>query len=197
MDSRENSGNGVDNPKEAAVNAALHLAALQGWESVTLYDIAQESGVNLALLHQFFEDKTDILSALGRMIDRATLERLSPLDPEISTRDALFDIFMDRFEVLGENRDGIVAILQSFKFDPKQAVIGAPHLCRSISWMLEAVQVNTSGIRGALRVAAMTALYLKVLRVWIGDDSPDISTTMAALDKELSRAEKLATSFGF
>ncbi len=181
---------------EAAVSAALKLAEIKGWQEVTLYDVAQEAGLTLAELHVFFEDKFDILASLGRKIDRETLARMSPYDGEISQRDALFDIFMDRFEVLNEHREGVTAILRSFKFDPKQAVISLPHLCRSISWMLEAVQLNTSGLRGAVRVSAMTGLYLKVLRVWMGDDSADMGQTMAALDKELSRAEKLATSFG-
>lgn len=186
----------ADNIKEAALTAALKLAAIQGWDSVTLYDIAQEAGVSFGDLYAHFEDKFDILAALGRKVDRETLARMSPYDGEISQRDALFDIFMDRFEILNEHREGVTAILRSFKFDPKQAVISMPHLCRSISWMLEVVQLNTSGLRGAVRVSAMTGLYLKVLRVWIGDDSADMGQTMAALDKELSRAEKLATSFG-
>ncbi|MAE52012.1 MAG: TetR family transcriptional regulator [Micavibrio sp.] len=186
----------VDNVKDAAVNAALHLAATQGWEDVTLFDIAKQAGIGLAELYQHFEDKFDVLAALGRKIDRETLSRMSPPDPDLSPRDALFDIFMDRFEVLNEQRDGICAILSSFKCDPKQAVISMPHLCRSISWMLESVQVNTGGIRGAIRVTAMTGLYLKVLRVWLRDDSVDMAPTMAALDKGLARAENLATSFG-
>jgi len=192
----KNPHNGMNNAKEAGVNAALKLASVQGWDSVTLYDIAQEAGLSLGDLHAHFEDKFDILAALGRKIDRETLARMSLADGEISERDALFDIFMDRFEVLNEHREGITAILRAFKFDPKQAVISMPHLCRSISWMLEAVQLNTSGWRGAVRVSAMTGLYLKVLRVWMSDDSADLGQTMAALDKELSRAEKLARSFG-
>lgn len=185
------------NPKDKIALAALELASMQGWETVTLYDIAEEAGMSMAELHAHVEDKFDVLGALGRMIDRKTLENLSKPDPEISVRDALFDIFMDRFEVLGEHREGIVAILKSFKFDPKQAVISCPHLCRSIGWMLEAAQVNTNGITGAIKVTAMTGLYLKVLRVWMSDDTADLSQTMAALDKSLNRAEQFANSFSF
>lgn len=196
MSDNKNQSQKADNIKDAGVNAALKLASTQGWEGVTLYDIAQEAGVSLAELHIHFEDKFDILAALGRKIDRETLARMSSADSGLSQRDALFDVFMDRFEVLNEHRDGVCAILRSFKCDPKQAVISVPHLCRSISWMLEAVQMNTSGLRGAIRVSAMTGLYLKVLRVWMLDESADLGQTMAALDKELSRAEKIAKSLG-
>lgn len=187
----------ADTSKEAIVMAALHLAAQQGWDQVTLYDIAQESGLSLADLYARVEDKFDILAALGRMIDRKMLEGMGNISPETSTRDALFDLLMDRFEVLNENRDGICAILESFRFDPKQAVISLPHLCRSMAWILESAQVNTNGIRGALKVSGMTALYLKVVRVWMKDDSADLSKTMAALDKELGRAEQFASTLGF
>ena len=162
--SKKETNNEELSPKAKIVAAALSLAALQGWESVTLYDIADEAGISMAELHAHVEDKFDVLAALGRMIDRKTLENMSKLDPELSARDCLFDIFMDRFEVLNEHREGIEAILRSIRLDPKQALISLPHLCRSMSWMLEAAQINTSGIRGAIKVSGITALYLKILR---------------------------------
>ena len=195
--SKKETNNEELSPKAKIVAAALSLAALQGWESVTLYDIADEAGISMAELHAHVEDKFDVLAALGRMIDRKTLENMSKLDPELSARDCLFDIFMDRFEVLNEHREGIEAILRSIRLDPKQALISLPHLCRSMSWMLEAAQINTSGIRGAIKVSGITALYLKILRVWLKDDTPDLSVTMAALDKELNRAEQVANTLGF
>lgn len=197
MGSKNESHEAAGNPKEACVLAALDLAAARGWDQVTLLDIAQQSGVTLAEMFTHFEDKFDILAALGRKIDREMLERISAPEEGGAPRDALFDILMDRFDVLNDYRAGIVAILQSFKYDPKQAVISLPHLCRSMTWVLESARVNTGGVRGAIRVSALTALYLKVVRVWMRDDTPDMAQTMAALDKELARVEKYATSFGF
>lgn len=183
--------------RERGVEAALKLAEIQGWDMVTLRDIADEAGVSAAELHEHFEDKVDILVALGRMIDRKVLENIGEIDPADSPRDALFDIFMERFDVLNDHRAGLIAILSSFKLDPKQAVISCPHLCRSMSWMLEAANINTSGIRGALKVTGVTAMYLNVLRTWMSDDSPDLSRTMSALDKSLNRAEQFANTLGF
>lgn len=183
-------------PKDKIVLAALELAALQGWETLTLQDVAEEAGITMVELHGLVDDKFDILNALGRMIDRKTLHNMSAIDPATSPRDVLFDIFMDRFDVLNDHRDGIIAILNSFKMDPKQAMISMPHLCRSMSWMLEAAQINTNGIKGAVKVTAITALYLKSLRVWMKDETADLSQTMAALDKSLERAEQFANSLG-
>lgn len=183
--------------KDDVVLHALSLAKTLGWNHVRMQDIADEAGVSLSVLYGMFEDKSDILVTLGRRIDRQVLEAFDTLDPSLSERDRLFDIMMERFDVLGEYREGVVAIVGSFRYDPKQAVISCPHLCRSMAWMLEAAGLDTNGFRGALKVAGLTGLYLKVLRVWKDDDSPDLSKTMAALDKDLGRIERFATTFGF
>lgn len=182
--------------KTVIVLAALKEAELLGWDKVTLADIAAAAGMNLAELHDHIEDKFDILAALGRMIDRKVLEGLSPANPEESGRDRLFDILMERFDALNEHRAGIVSILKSFTLDPKQAIISFPHLCRSMCWMLESAGMSTYGVKGALKVAGLSAIYLNVLRIWMKDDSADLAKTMAALDKDLGRAERWSGSLG-
>ena len=148
------------------------------------------------LLYDYFDDRNDILSAYGRILDKQVLENIGAPDQDLSPRDRLFDLMMERFDVLNENRAAIVSILNAFRFDPKQAVISLPHLGRSMSWMLEAAGLETGGIKGAAKVLGLTALYLKVLRTWKDDDTEDMSATMAALDKSLSHAEEWAGRFG-
>lgn len=180
--------------KERAVAAALDLAARMPWEMVTMADIADKTHVSLAELSEVFDDKTDILAAYGRMVDKKVLEAISP-DSASSERDRLFEIVMERFDVLSNDRDALVSILKSFIIDPKQAVIGLPHLGRSMAWMLEGAGIATNGMKGAARVAGLSIIYLYVLRIWMSDDSADLSKTMAALDKSLSRAEQCASTF--
>ncbi|MCB1556178.1 MAG: TetR/AcrR family transcriptional regulator [Alphaproteobacteria bacterium] len=181
------------NVREKTVAAAMSLAAAEGWETVTLHAIAAQAKLSLAVLREHFDDKTDILAAYGRGVDRRVLEQTASAGDDTSPpRDRLFDVLMERFEILNEDRNAVCAILRSFRCDPKQAVIGLPHLGRSMVWMLEAAQIETGGIKGALRVAGLTGLYLKTLWVWARDDSADLAATMAALDKNLSRAERWA-----
>ncbi len=176
--------------KTEVIESALELAAEKGWAEVTLRDIGAHSGLSLADIHAHFEDRTDVICALGRMIDRKVLEG-APSDPDDSTpmRERLFDLLMDRFEALNDYRQGVKAILKSFRGEPKLAVLHMPHLCRSMSWMLEAAGADTNGISGAVKVAGLTGIYLKVLKVWGEDESPDLPKTMAALDLALGRAE--------
>lgn len=181
--------------REAVVAAALSLASQMDWGMVTLSDIAIEAGTSLAELSDMFDDKTDILVAYGRALDKKVLEACGEGDPGAPPRDRLFDILMERFDALTADREAILSILKSFAPDPKQAVISLPHLGRSMAWMLEAAGVETSGMRGAVRVAGLTIIYLNVVRHWMKDESEDLSRTMAALDKNLSRAEQAASTF--
>jgi len=182
--------------KDRIIDAALALAGEQGWGRTSLYDIAQKAGVSLAELFDQAEDKTDILCAYGRRIDRRVIEAMGPPDPDLSPRERLFDIFMERFDVLNEDRAAVTAILTSFRPDPKQAVISLPHLCRSMSWMAEIAGLECECVRGAVKVSALTGLYLKTLRVWLRDDSQDMAQVMAALDRDLERLDRLAGMAG-
>lgn len=187
--------------REHLARTALKLAAQKGWENVSLRDIAIQSEISLARLHDLVQDKTDVLVVFGRMIDRQVLEQTSlPTDGNNDNhnnqKEILFDLLMDRFEALNEHRAGVVAVLQSFKFDPKQAVIALPYLAQSMTWMLEAARIDTNGIKGALRLTGLLGLYLKTLRVWADDDSSDLAKTMAALDQDLTRVEQWAGRLG-
>lgn len=186
-----------ENPKAQIVGAALDLAVEQGWEQTSLRDIADKAGISLTDLFDHVEDKTDILVLLGRQIDRKVIENMSPTIIEESViRDRLFDVMMDRYDALNDHREGIVAILESFKYDPKQAVISLPHLSRSMTWMMEGAGIDTNGISGAVKVTGLTGIYVKVLKTWMEDDTPDLSKTMAALDKALERSERVANMIG-
>ena len=56
--------------------------------------------------------------------------------------------------------------------------------------MLEAAGISASGLRGAFRIEGLGALYACALRVWLEDETADLSKTMAELDKRLSQIDR-------
>ncbi len=66
---------------------------------------------------------------------------------------------------------------------------------RSMAWMLEAAGLSSSGLCGRLRARGLALIHLNAFRVWLDDDSSDMAPTMAALDKGLCKAEKVAGLF--
>lgn len=186
----ENKHNSV---KDKMVAAMLKLAAERSWDCVAFEDIADEANVDIEDAREYFDDRSDILAAYGRLLDRKMIENFSAVE-DMSCREKLFDLIMERFDVINEDRNAILSILNGFRGDPKEAVLSFPHLGKSMCRTLDAAGIETNGIFGAVKVAGLTGIYLYTLRTWKDDDSPDIAKTMATLDKALDKAEALWNS---
>lgn len=188
-----NTAQDIQKIKSDVIQASLDMAAVQPWADVTMRDIAQKSGHDLAAIIMLFDDKGDILAARSRQVDAKTAENLHGQSMAgDSHKDRLFDILMERFDVMNDDRAAILSIMRGLPSDPKQAVLSLPFIARSMTWMLELAEIPTTGIQGALRVAGLSVVYLKVLRDWAKDDSEDMAKTMASLDKALGHAERVA-----
>ncbi len=173
------------------IAAALELAATQGWRDTTIGDIAAAAKLSLAEIAAVYPSKGAILAAVSKGIDAEVLARD---DPELAgqpPRDRLFDVMMRRFDALAPHRAAVRSIVRSTACDPAAALCGACTLANSMAWMLAAAGIGTSGLIGLIRIKGLAAVYLAVMRVWLGDDSEDMSRTMAALDKRLRQAERL------
>jgi AcrR family transcriptional regulator len=185
-------GNGSD----PVVEAALALAAEKGWRDLALADIAEAAGLSMAALYAQYPSKTAILAAYSHAIDAAVLAGMDGDQAGESTKDRLFDLLMRRFDKLDMHKAGLQRIAEDTGRDPLSLVCSLANLERSMAAMLEAAGLSTSGLRGVLRVKGLSAVYLAGLRAWFRDDSADKAKTMAALDKALGRAERMASGFG-
>lgn len=172
------------------IKASLFCATQMPWSHVTLADIAEESGLTLAELYSFARDKTDILVAYGRQLDQKVLKNIGTMSKDLPEKDRLFDVLMERFELLNDDRMALLSILNSLKEEPHDALISLPHIKHSMHWMLQAANVKTTGMRGIGKLCAITFVYLYTLRCWKKDTSADLSKTMATLDKALTRLLK-------
>jgi len=177
---------------EHVLETAMKLVAEAGWRDLSLAAIADAAKLPLARVYPVYPSKQAILDAMFRRIDLAVLEAEEPAAREGSARDRLFDVLMRRFDALAPYRPAITRIVGDQARDPLAAVCGLARLACSMACMLEAAGLSTTGVRGALRVKALSAAYLATLRVWLSDESPDLAATMAALDRHLARLERLA-----
>ncbi len=174
------------------LQAALieQLAGL-GWRDLSYAQIVQASGVPLASAYRLYRSKMGVLHGLAGEIDQQVLAGLEadPLDG--TARDRLFDLVMRRLDLQAANKAALENLFHALPRSPGEAVCVAGRLRRSMALMLDLAGISTSGLRGLLRIKAMTGLYLHVMRAWLKDDSDDSSATMALLDKRLNQAERL------
>ena len=115
-----------------------------------------------------------------------------PRPAKARSRDQLFDLLMSRFDAMKPHREGSRALLRHLPCDPATALLLTCATRRSMRWMLHAAGQPTTGLRGALRVAGLVAVWTWTLRAFERDESDDLSATMAALDTGLQRAHAAA-----
>ncbi|MEQ1576514.1 MAG: TetR family transcriptional regulator, partial [Hyphomicrobium sp.] len=62
-------------PKDRIIAAAMRLAAARPWDDVTMRDIADSAGIDLAAMRREFGSKGAIIAAFTRAADDAVLAR--------------------------------------------------------------------------------------------------------------------------
>jgi hypothetical protein len=177
----------------ALIGVWFTLAADSGRQFPTVVAAAQAAGLPLDRARARFPSRDSVLIRFGRQADQAALMGI-PTD--VSARDKLFDVIMRRIDALQANRAGVNAVLRRLPGMPPLALLLGLATERSMRWLLDACGVSTAGIAGALRVRGLVAVWLWTVRAWQTDESMDLSTTMAALDRALGQAERAAGWLG-
>ena len=177
--------------RSKAVKAALDLAKERSWGDITLANIAGAAGVSLADLRREFSCKADILRAFQAELDAEVLAKARAVSEPSNPRDRVFDIVMSRFEAMQPYKPALKRIASYLCCRPGEAAMLFGSSLQSQYWMLEAAGAKLDGPGGALRVGGLASIYGNVFRVWLDDDTPTLDKTMAALDRRLSRGERM------
>jgi ubiquinone biosynthesis protein COQ9 len=197
----------ADNPDDAAhvpdmdddvfdralIAAWFALLAGSGRRFPSVAAAAREAGLPVERARARFASRASVLLRFGRLADQAALTGMAT---DGSGRARLFDTVMRRIDQLQAHRAGVLAALRLLPTTPPLALLLGLAMERSVRWLLDAAGVSTGGLRGALRVRGMVGVWVWTVRAWQTDDSADLSTTMAALDKALGHAERAAGWLG-
>lgn len=174
------------------VEAMLEIAAREGWDGVTLPAIAEEAGAKLSELYPTYRSRATILTAFMHRIDRKVVETEFAFTVDDTIRDRLFEVLMRRFDALQPYREAVRRIRAGTMRDPAAAAVMMQQLGCSMAWMLEAAGLSSEGLSGKIKVTGLIGIWVRCIAVWLDDDSPDMSRTMAELDRNLKRADRWA-----
>lgn len=180
-------------PETAAIAAAVfRLAAERGWRATGLDDIAVACGAAPAALRRRYPCKGSVLVACAQFVEQAAAAAPPVFEPEDSVRDRLFELLMQRLDLLAPYKPAVASILRDLPADPLGAAAAGPDTLRLMAGILEQAGVASAGPVGCLRSKGLAAVWFATLREWVRDDSPDNARTMAALDAHLRRAAPFA-----
>ncbi len=158
---------------EPAVAALLALAVERPWAAISLRDIAERAGIDLADLYGEARGKAAILWRLSDALDLAAVRTARTASEDV--HDRLFDAVMARLEAMEGHRGALVAIAGEV---PRLQL--AAHFPATGRAFLEASGVPAT----PPRLIAMALVWARVVQVW-RDDEGALNRTMAELDKRL------------
>jgi hypothetical protein len=125
---------------------------------------------------------------------------------EENSRERLFDVLMRRLEALAPYREGLREVISWLRREPAAALAMNQVTLSSMRFMLEAAGIEAEGASGAIKLQGLALAWARLLQIWLDDDEPTLSKTMAELDRVLTRGERavagldrvsaLATPFG-
>ena len=180
----------ASDPRGKIVDALMELAAERRFEDITIRDICHSAGVSLAEFRDFFPSKGAVIAGFSRRIDRAVLAQDTGELADESPRERLFDILMRRFEAMAPYREGVREAVAWLQRDPAAALAMNQVVMNSMRFMLEAAGIDAEGAAGMIKLQGLAIAWARLIRVWLDDKEPELSKTMAELDRTLTRGER-------
>jgi AcrR family transcriptional regulator len=174
------------------VDALMDLAAERRFEDISVRDICKTASVTLADFRDAFPSKGAVLAGFSRRIDRAVLAQHGEELADESPRERLFDVLMRRLEAMAPYRQGVREAAAWLRREPAAALAMNQVVMSSMRFMLEAAGIEAEGATGLVKLQGLALAWARVLHVWLNDDEPELSKTMAELDRVLTRGERAA-----
>jgi AcrR family transcriptional regulator len=177
--------------RDAVVDALMDLASDRPWNDIELNDLAEAAGVTLSELRDLFPSKGAVLGAFSRRIDKQVLEGTSDDLREEPARERIFDVMMRRLDALTPYRRALRRIIFALRQDPLALAALNRQGLNAMRYMLAAAGISTEGPLGGLKLQGAVIVFSNTLQTWLEDDDPTQARTMARLDRELRRGERV------
>lgn len=178
--------------REKIIEALMALLAERPYEEIGFGDVAARADVPLHRCRAEFDTLVSVLAAQMREIDRKVLAGGDADMAQEPPRERLFDVLMRRLEALAPHKAAVRSLARSARRNPPLALALNCLAARSQRWMLTAADIDSGGLRGAVRAQGLACLYADVVRIWLDDEDPGLARTMAALDRQLARGARWA-----
>jgi AcrR family transcriptional regulator len=173
--------------------AVATAAADGGWYDLRLHIIAERLDVPLATVLARFRDADGIADAWFARALRAMLREPEPGFLSLPPSARVHLVLMRWFDAQAAHRN-VVASMIGAKLHPSHPHHWVPmifSLSRLIHWVLEAARLDTRGLARQAEEVGLTLLFVRMLRLWLNDASPDQQRTRDALRRNLAWLDRL------
>lgn len=178
-------------PKERVVEALMRLAADRPWNDIELIDIAREANLSLSEMRDLYPSKGAILDGFTRMIDKQVIEGTNEDLAGEPARERIFDVVMRRLDAMAPHRAALRRIAWALRTDLASLSALNRSALNSARYMLAAAGVPSEGPLGYVKLQGLVIAQANVMDTWFHDEDPTQAKTLAALDRELRRGERI------
>lgn len=148
--------------------------------------------IDQATFEAFYPDQVTLLDAVFRYID---LELLDVIRDEFESfgefdeKERLFEVLMRRFELSQPFKRALAKIHHEITINPRFALERRRAGLSSVQLMLNLarVQLTDQAQISQVQLHLLSLVYLKLVGVWLRDESLELSHTMAAIDRFVDR----------
>lgn len=177
--------------RDAIVEALMTLASDRPWDDIEIGDIGEKAGITLAQFRASFPSKGAVLAAFSKAIDIEVLAGTSDELADEPARERLFDVYMRRLDALTPYKAALRRINVAVRRDPLTLAALNQVALNSQRFMLVAANIPVEDRLGLLRIQGAVLVFANTMETWYEDDSADLARTMARLDRELKRGERV------
>lgn len=182
---------------ELILDTALRLgASKKHWEELQLYEVADELGISLVQLSDYFSQKDELTDALFDRADRCLIEQCSKTKMlPLSMRQRLQFAIMTWLDSLAPHRI-IARQMLKYKLEFGHVhlqVLGLMRISRTVQWIRQVCICDAKDAKRITEEVVLSSIYVMTFTHWLWDDSKNQQDTRDKLDNLLALAEKGAT----
>lgn len=184
----------LDSQRRAVLEAALPLAAFDGWSDKTLSDAMANTNIPPALSPQLFPlGAIDLLAFFSRDTDRKVIEKLRQEDEFISAPIPvkINRAIIERLTLVAPHKEAVRKGMVLLNF-PLNAMTGLKLLNETCDKIWRLAGDQSTDFNWYTKRATLAAVYSSTLLYWLNDDSEDLRNTQEFLNRRMQNVR----SFG-
>ena len=158
---------------EHLLDTALQLGELHGWEPLRLHQIAAAAGVSLATLHQYYQQKDELVDAWFSRADRAMLQQAAWLASDLTPRQRLEHLLLQWLATLAPHRQ-LTRQMLAYKLELGHVHLqlgGLLRISRTVQWWREAAARPHTDLARILDEISLSGIFVSSFLCFLSDDS--------------------------
>ena len=138
----------------------------------------------------YIKNKNELLTNINRYFDYLLRKNTKEIENS-SSKDMVFEIIMQRLDILNLHRKAIKRTIDHLSSNPHLFLKLLPSFIESIILIASLANIKINGVSGAARIKSILILYFLIIYTWNKDQTSSLEKTMTTLDNYLTNLNKI------